>query len=310
MALDLRQVAAGRVEDALGLRGRARRVEDEERVLGVHRLGLALGVGVGDARRARRRRAPPSSAGRSRSGRRRRCARAIEHAVGDVVDRRLHRHRLAAASVASAVISAFASENSIRSRTDSAEKPPKTTLWIAPIRAQREHRDDGLGHHRHVDPDDVALADAEVLEHVREALRLLEEPAVGDRPAALVAQSSASSASQWNATRSPLPAATCRSRQLAETFSLPPPNHFACGGSDQSRTSSQGSIHSSFSAQLAHQASGSACGPLVDAGVGDVRLRGELGRAAGRSARSPAVRRARVRRPLAPPAVDRLRSYG
>ena len=39
-------------------------------------------------------------------------------------------------SVASAVTSAFASETSIRSRTDSAEKPPKTTLWIAPMRAQ------------------------------------------------------------------------------------------------------------------------------------------------------------------------------
>ncbi len=36
----------------------------------------------------------------------------------------------------STVTSAFASENSIRSRTDSAEKPPKTTLWVAPIRAQ------------------------------------------------------------------------------------------------------------------------------------------------------------------------------
>ena len=38
-------------------------------------------------------------------------------------------------SVASAVTSALASENCIRSLTDSAEKPPKTTLWIAPIRA-------------------------------------------------------------------------------------------------------------------------------------------------------------------------------
>ena len=36
----------------------------------------------------------------------------------------------------STVTSAFASENSIRSRTDSAEKPPKTTLWTAPMRAQ------------------------------------------------------------------------------------------------------------------------------------------------------------------------------
>ena len=36
----------------------------------------------------------------------------------------------------STVISAFASENSIRSRTASAEKPPKTTLCGAPMRAQ------------------------------------------------------------------------------------------------------------------------------------------------------------------------------
>ena len=36
----------------------------------------------------------------------------------------------------STVTSAFASENSIRSRTASAEKPPKTTLCGAPMRAQ------------------------------------------------------------------------------------------------------------------------------------------------------------------------------
>ena len=36
----------------------------------------------------------------------------------------------------STVTSALASANSIRSLTDSALKPPKTTLWIAPILAQ------------------------------------------------------------------------------------------------------------------------------------------------------------------------------
>ncbi len=36
----------------------------------------------------------------------------------------------------STVTSTFASENSMRSRTASAEKPPKTTLCGAPIRAQ------------------------------------------------------------------------------------------------------------------------------------------------------------------------------
>ena len=36
----------------------------------------------------------------------------------------------------STVISAFASENSMRSFTESGEKPPKTTLCGAPMRAQ------------------------------------------------------------------------------------------------------------------------------------------------------------------------------
>jgi hypothetical protein len=67
-----------------------------------------------------------------------------------------------------------------------------------------------------------------------------------------------SSPSQKNATLSPLPASTCRSRQLAEALSVPPSNHLANGGSDQSRTVSHGFIQSSFSAQEAHQVSGSA----------------------------------------------------
>ena len=42
---DAGQVAAGRVQDALRLGGRAGRVEDVQRVLGVELLGRALGVG-------------------------------------------------------------------------------------------------------------------------------------------------------------------------------------------------------------------------------------------------------------------------
>ncbi|SHV60569.1 Uncharacterised protein [Mycobacteroides abscessus subsp. abscessus] len=49
------------------------------------------------------------------------------------------------------------------------------------------------------------------------------------------------SPSQWMATRSPLPASTCRSTQLYATLSLPPTNHFAKGASDQSRTCPKGS---------------------------------------------------------------------
>ena len=42
---DAGHVAAGGVQDPLRLRGRAGGVEDVERVLGLHRLGRALGVG-------------------------------------------------------------------------------------------------------------------------------------------------------------------------------------------------------------------------------------------------------------------------
>ena len=41
---DVGEVAAGRVQDALGLAGRAARVEDEERVLGVELRGRAVGA--------------------------------------------------------------------------------------------------------------------------------------------------------------------------------------------------------------------------------------------------------------------------
>ena len=37
-----------------------------------------------------------------------------------------------------------------------AAKPPNTTEWIAPSRAQASMREHGLGHHRHVDHDAVA----------------------------------------------------------------------------------------------------------------------------------------------------------
>ena len=40
---DLGEIATGRVHDALGPRGGAARVEEVEEVLGVHRLGRALG---------------------------------------------------------------------------------------------------------------------------------------------------------------------------------------------------------------------------------------------------------------------------
>src|SRR2546430_2492840 len=45
---DAGEIAAGRVDDAFGLAGRARGVEEVEHVLGVHRLGLDVAVGALD----------------------------------------------------------------------------------------------------------------------------------------------------------------------------------------------------------------------------------------------------------------------
>ena len=42
-----------------------------------------------------------------------------------------------------------------------------------------QHRDDGLGHHRHVDDDAVALVDAEPPQHAGEPRGLVEQFAVG-----------------------------------------------------------------------------------------------------------------------------------
>src|SRR5688572_18469351 len=70
--------------------------------------------------------------------------------------------------------------------------------------------------------------------------------------------SSSGSPTQWNATLSPLPASTCRSTQLTAALRVPPTNHFANGGLDQSRTWSHFWPQSSRSAASAQNASGSA----------------------------------------------------
>src|SRR5689334_21310445 len=60
------------------------------------------------------------------------------------------------------------------------------------------------------------------------------------------------------ATRSPLPSSTWRSRQLYAALMVPPTNHFANGGSSQSRTRSHFWSQSSRSACSAQNASRSA----------------------------------------------------
>ena len=56
-----------------------------------------------------------------------------------------------------------------RSESESAEKPPKTTVCGAPSRVQASIASGQLGDHAHVDRDLRPLADAELLERVREA---------------------------------------------------------------------------------------------------------------------------------------------
>ena len=51
-------------------------------------------------------------------------------------------------------------QSSMRPASESGEKPPKTTEWIAPMPRAGEHRIGRLRDHRHVDRDPVALLDA------------------------------------------------------------------------------------------------------------------------------------------------------
>src|SRR3954454_6940144 len=95
---------------------------------------------------------------------------------------------------------------------------------------------------------------------------------------------SPSSPRQWNATRSPLPASTWRSRQLWETLSLPSENHLKNGGFEASSASVGSSNQSSSSvACFSHQAGGSfAASSCIDVSV----TRASLTKASGGSKRS------------------------
>ena len=178
---DAEQVAARRVEDALRLRRRARRVEHEERVLGVELLRLAVRV-----RRLERLVVPDVApllhlaVGAGRLDDEDRLDR------GDVadllVDGRLDRRRLALAA------RAVDGDQRLRVRKLHAllhrvrrEAAEDDVVRCADAGAG-QHRHGDLGDHREVDPDDVALPDAPVLEGVGEALDLAEELGVGDLP--------------------------------------------------------------------------------------------------------------------------------
>jgi len=177
---DLGEVPAGRVHDALGLRGRPARVEEVEEVLGVHRLGRAV-------RRLRRDdvvppdvatvlhrdvvlRAPQHEAALDRR-------RLVHRDVGAL----LQRHHVAATprtvgrdeelrlGVVDAVAQRVGREPAEHHRVRGAD-----------ARA-RQHRDGQLRDHAQVDVDPVALLDAQVLQRVRDPRDLVEQVLVGDR---------------------------------------------------------------------------------------------------------------------------------
>ncbi len=174
----LREVAARRVHDALGLAGRPRRVEDEQRGLGGERARLVLGGCL------RHDVVPPdvaalgplhvvASAAHDQhvlDG----LLRARPVAVGEGhVDGRLERGDLALA------VAAVGRDDQLRAgvvdaRSQAVGGEPAEDHRVD--RAQprdREHRGDRLRDHRHVDRHPVALADAESFKHVREALDLV-----------------------------------------------------------------------------------------------------------------------------------------
>ena len=156
-------------------------VDEEEQVLGVHRLGRARRVVVTVASSCHQW-SRPSVIGTSLPVRRRtstllHARRGRDRLVGDV----LERHGRAAAPrlvlgdehLAAHVVHPVGERVGREAAEDDGVRR-------AEARA-REHRDRGLGDHAEVDPDGRALLDAELLERVREPDDLALQVGVGDR---------------------------------------------------------------------------------------------------------------------------------
>src|SRR4051812_47116905 len=176
---DVRQVAPGGVQDPLRLGGRARRVEDVERVLGVQRLGRAFLVGrlhdlvVPDVAAVLHRRVVVGVADDDD------LLERVE-LVHLLVDGLLDRGGLALATGAVDRHERLGLGDlhtlAHRRRGEAAEHD---VVRRADAGAG-EHRDDDLRDHRQEDADDVALLDALVLQRVGEALDVAVQVRVGD----------------------------------------------------------------------------------------------------------------------------------
>ena len=186
----LGQVAAGGVQDALGLAGRSGGVQDEQRVLGGERLRLVLGGSGRDGV------VPPDVAARGPAhfvlcaphdehmldGCLRACSAVGEGLIYGRLQRRDATLAIAAvggdhdlrAGVVDACAQAVCREAAEDHRVDGAQA------------RDGEHRGDRLGDHRQVDRDPIARHDTEAREHVRDAFDLVGQLGVGH--AALVAR--------------------------------------------------------------------------------------------------------------------------
>ena len=130
------EVAAGRVQHALRLAGRARGVEDEQRVFRVHLLRRAVGRHLGDLLVV-----PDVAALRpSRPGRRCAGRRCTFLTLGQFFSASsalaLSGTLLPPRRPSSAVMTKLESQSWMRPPGESGEKPPNTTEWTAPMRAQ------------------------------------------------------------------------------------------------------------------------------------------------------------------------------
>ena len=165
------QIPAGGVHDALGLAGGARGVEQVQHVLGVHRLGLDVRVGVLDEV------VPPHVAivlpvdllaGALVHDDRAHERALLERLVGVL----LERHLTAAApapvrgddDLRLAIVDAVAQRLRREAAEDHAVRRPDA--------GARQHGDRQLGDHRHVDGDGVALLDPVLAEGGGEAVHL------------------------------------------------------------------------------------------------------------------------------------------
>ncbi len=176
------EIAAGRVDDALRLPGRARRVEDVEHVLRVHRLGLAV-VGrlvhdlVVPVVAARLHVHAQVGGAAFHDDDRRDRRRGFERLVGHLLERHdaaaaiaaVGRHQHLALRVVDAIAQRLAAEAAEDHAVHGADA------------GAGQHRNRQLRHQRHVDRDPVALGHAMRLEHVGELGDLPVEREVGQR---------------------------------------------------------------------------------------------------------------------------------